>query len=339
MRRFLSVAVVGILTVTATVSVLALSVVSPALLVLVAVGAPLTVLLLVRAIADPGREARSPWLSLALGATIVPIVVIALHGAFLALGFALVSPFVEPARGLWDQLRADPDLFGVLTSGWALAIIIEMAVVAPLAEETTKPFAALVRRPRTAREAFLFGAAAGTGFAMIENVMYASGWLWGPLDNWLPVAVMRMLGAGLHAFGAAFVAWGVFQLRSGEAGRWRRLGLSYVLALSGHGLWNGSIAVTIALFGSRAIGGLRTTGDAYAWGVVLMVFLAMVGVVITSALLMAARRVGRGETPLRILPVEDAGTPEGIAAWALVSSTVLVPMVILVLVYPDLVAL
>jgi hypothetical protein len=70
-----------------------------------------------------------------------------------------------------------------------------------------------------------------------------------------------------------------------------------------------------------------------------MVFLAILGVVVIGALLLAARRVGHGESPLQFLPVEEVGTPEGIAAWTLVSSTVLIPVVILVLVYPNIVAL
>jgi RsiW-degrading membrane proteinase PrsW (M82 family) len=339
MKRFFITTLLGTLTVLATVWVLVEADYYIPALVFIAIGAPLTVMLLVRAIADPGHEGRRPWLSLVLGATVIPVIVLTLHGVFLATGYTLVGPFVEPARELWDQLRADPDLFALLTSGWALALIMEVAVVAPLAEETTKPLAALVRRPRTAAEAFLFGAAAGTGFAMIENVMYASGWWWGSLEGWLPVAVVRMLGAGLHAFGAGMVAWGVFQLRERVPGRWRRFWLSYLVALTGHGLWNGSIAITVALFAARDAGGLRARADAYAWGVVLMVFLAAMGAVITGALLMAARRIRRGESPLRVLPVEDAGTPEGIASWALVSSTVLIPMVILVLVYPNIVAL
>jgi hypothetical protein len=292
----------------------------------------------VRASADPDRAGRRPWLSLVLGATIIPIGVLALNGAFLALGYTLVSPFVEPARELWEQLRGDPDLSRMLTSGWAVALIVQLVVVAPLAEESTKPLAAFVRRPQTAQEAFVFGAAAGTGFAIIENIMYAGG-LWGYLDDWLPVAVIRMLGAGIHVFGAAFVAWGVFQLRNREPGRWRRFWMAYLIALTGHGLWNGSIAVAVTVFRGRAVGGLRTSGDAYAWGVVLTVFLAMIGVVVTGALLMAARRVGRGESPLRVLPIEDTGTAESISAWALVSSTVLIPMAILLLMYPGTVSL
>jgi len=339
MRRFATATVFGALTVAATVMTLVMTDPDLRILIVVAVGAPLTVFSLVRALADPTREGRSPWLSMVLGATVIPAIVLLVNGVFVAIGYNLVAPVVGPVRELWEQLRADPDLFAALTSGWALAMIIELAVVAPLAEETTKPLAALVRRPRTARDAFLFGAAAGTGFAMIEDVLYASGWFFGSLSGWLPVAVLRMLGAGLHAFGAGLVAWGFFQLRNREPGRWRRFWVAYWVALTGHGLWNGSVAVAVALAAARETGGLRARYDAYAWGVTLMVLLAMLGVIITGALLLAANRIGRGESPLRVIPLQDAGTPQGVAAWALVSSAFLIPATILILVYPNMVAL
>jgi RsiW-degrading membrane proteinase PrsW (M82 family) len=326
-------------TLAATVATLVLGDPGISLLLMVAVGAPLTAFSLTRVLAYPDGSGRSPWPSLLLGATVVPAIVIALHGFFLALGYNLVAPFVDPVRELWEQLRADPDLFRVLTSGWALALIIELAVVAPLAEESTKPLAALVCRPRTAREAFVFGAAAGTGFAMIENVLYSSGWFFGSLQGWLPIAVMRMLGAGLHAFGAGILAWGFFQLRSGEPGRWRRFWLSFWVALTAHGAWNGSIAVAIALAAARETGGLRGRYDAYAWGAVLLVLLAILGMLILGALLVAAKRIGQGESPLQALPLRDAQTPQSIAAWSLVASALLIPATIVILVYPNVMAL
>ncbi len=339
MKRFAIPAATGCLTVAATV--LSLVVTSPGLgvLLVVAVGAPLTVFLLAVALADPAQERRSPWLSLVLGATVVPAIVLMAHGAFVVIGYNLIGPLVDPISDIWGQLKADPDLFRTLTSGWALALIIELAVVAPLAEELTKPLAALVRRPRTARDAFLFGAAAGTGFAMIENVIYSSGWFLGSLGGWLPVAVLRMLGAGLHTFGAGLVAWGVYQLRSGEPGRWRRFWLSLWAALTAHGLWNGSIAVAIALATARETGGLRGRYDAYSWGVVLLVLLAVLGVVITASLLIAAHRIGRNENPLRAIPMDDARSPQAIASWALASTAFLIPATIVILVYPNIVAL
>lgn len=339
MNRFAIPAAIGCLTIAATVYSLVTASPELSVLVVVAVGAPLTVFLLAAALADPAREQRSPWPSLILGATVVPAIVLLFHGAFVAIGYGLVAPVVEPISDLWEQLRADPDLFRTLTSGWALVLIIELAVVAPLAEELTKPLAALVRRPRTARDAFLFGAAAGTGFAMIENVMYSSGWFFGSLDGWLPVAVIRMLGAGLHAFGAGLVAWGIFQIRTGQPGRWRRFWLSLWAALTAHGLWNGSVAVAVALAAARETGGLRGRYDAYSWGVVLLVLLAVLGVVVTAALLLAAHRIGRNENPLRAIPIDDARSPQAVAAWALVSATLLIPATIVILVYPNIVAL
>ena len=339
MKRFAIPTAFGLATIAATVTSLVVTDPSMGLLVVVAVGAPLTVFSLVRALADPRAEGRSTWLSLVLGATVIPAIVLLLHGFFLALGYNLVAPFVEPAREFWQQLRADPDLFRILTSGWALALIIELAVVAPLAEETTKPLAALVRRPRTGRDAFVFGAAAGTGFAMIENVLYSSGWFFGSLEGWLPIAVVRMLGAGLHAFGAGLVSWGLFQLRTGTPGRWRRFWLSLWVALTAHGLWNGSVAVAIALAAARETGGLRGRYDAYAWGLVLLVFLAMLGVLILAALLLAARRIGRGESPLQVASAREAATPQSIAAWGLVSSAFLIPATIVILDYPNVIPL
>ncbi len=339
MRRFAVATAFGVLTIIATVVSLAATSPSFPPLIVVAIGAPLTVFLLARSLADPDRGGRAPWFSLLLGATVVPAVVLALHGLFLGIGYTLVAPLVDPARDMWEQMRADPDLFRTLTSGWALAMIIELAVVAPLAEETTKPLAALVRRPRTGSDAFLFGAAAGTGFAMVENVLYSSGWFFGSLEGWLPVAVLRMLGAGLHAFGAGLVAWGFYQLRTEQGGRWRRFWLSLCIALSAHGLWNGSVAVAIALATARETGGLRGRYDAYAWGVVLLLLLAMLGAVILGMLMLAARRVGQGKSPLHAVPIEHARARQGIAAWGLVSSAFLIPVTIVILVYPNIVAL
>jgi hypothetical protein len=339
MRRFVPPALAGALEVILVVWLLAGGSPQSEVLIYVAVGTPLTLFLLVRALADPDRTSRRSWPSLLLGATVVPVLVVVLHGVFLAAGYGLVAPLADPARRLWEELRADPDLLRALTSGWSLGFLIEIAVVAPLAEETIKPLAALVRRPRTERDAFLFGAAAGTGFAMIENVAYAGGWMWGPVDNWLPVAVMRMLGAAVHIFGAAIITWGAYQLRDGAPGRWRRCGLAYLAALTGHGLWNGSIAVTGIVFAERAAGGLRGTGDAFAWGVALLVDLAVLGALLAGALLVVAHRIGTNRTPIPVAGGDSGASSGTIAAWSVVTSSTLIPVSILVLVYPHLVAL
>ena len=155
----------------------------------------------------------------------------------------------------------------------------------------------------------------------------------------LPVAVMRMLGAGLHAFGAGLVTWGFFQLRNRAPGRWRRFWVAGGVAVTAHGLWNGSIAVAVALAAARETGGLRGHGDAFAWGAVLLVLLATLGVIVLAALLLMARAVGSGRSPLQAVSLQDAASPQAIAAWSLVTITFLIPATIVVLVYPNIVAL
>jgi RsiW-degrading membrane proteinase PrsW (M82 family) len=307
-------------------------------LLLAAVGAPISVLLLLRTVADPGQEGRGLWVSLLLGATLVPVLVIALQGIFLAIGYTLVAPFAVAGTELLDSLRADPGLAQVLTSFWAYILIVDLAIIAPLAEETTKPLGSLFRRPATARDAFLFGAAAGTGFAVVENVMYAGGWFFN-LDYWLPISVTRILGAGLHAFGAALVSWGIFQWRQREAGRWRRLGRAYGIAFATHALWNGTIAVTQVLYAGRSELGGSLSNDALAWGVSLQAFLGVLGALIAAALLLSGKRIRQEREPIHLDLMADLGRPVGIASWAMISTALLIPSAIMVLVFPGLVAL
>jgi len=307
-------------------------------LLVVAAGGPVTVLLLLRGIADPAGEGRSLWISLLIGGTLVPVIVVTMQGIFYGVGFALVAPFADAGTELLDQLRADPGLIELLTSFWAYVFIVELAVVAPLAEETVKPLGSLLRRPTTARDAFMFGAAAGTGFAVVENILYASGWFFS-LEYWLPISVLRITGAGLHAFGAAFVSWGVFQLRNAETRRWRTLGLAYGLAFVAHAVWNGTIAVAQVLYAGRAEVSAALSGDAVAWGVTLQAFLAGLGAFIAGGLFLAGKRIHEGAEPLRPGLLANMGRPSGIAAWALLSTVLLIPSTVMVLVFPGLVAL
>ncbi len=54
---------------------------------------------------------------------------------------------------------------------------------------------------------------------------------------------------------------------------------------------------------------------------------------------MAGKRLRDGETPLRPALLGDLARPRGIAAWAIVSTVLLIPSAITVLVFPDLLAL
>ena len=303
-------------------------------LLVAAVGAPLAVLALARALADPeGTSRLMP--SLLIGATVVPVLVVALHAAFWAAGFGLIAPLAEGLRELADALRSDPELIAILSSPWAYVLLVEMAVVAPLAEETLKPLGALMRRPGSARDAFLYGAAAGAGFAAVENVLYASGWLFS-FHEWLPISVLRMTGAALHPLGAGLVALGFYRLQSGGAGQLLR---RYGAAFGAHALWNGSVAVAIVLFADGAATGLPLGGTALAWGTALTIYLGVLGGLLLAALVAVARSLGRGDDDPRLLPLGDLARPAPVGAWALASSLLMVPVAILVLLFPGFIAL
>jgi hypothetical protein len=112
MRRFGIPTVLGTLTVGATVATLVVSHPSLGVLILVAVGAPLTVFSLVLVLADPAGDGRSPWPSLIIGATVVPAIVLLLHGLFLAVGYNLVGPIVEPVDSFGRSCEPIPIYFG-----------------------------------------------------------------------------------------------------------------------------------------------------------------------------------------------------------------------------------
>jgi RsiW-degrading membrane proteinase PrsW (M82 family) len=120
-------------------------------------------------------------------------------------------------------------------------ILLVVAVMAPLIEETVKPLAVvvLIGRIRSAAEAFVLGLAAGIGFDLIETTGYISS----GYHDWLSIALIRS-GAGLlHGFGAAMVALGWYYLTHPGKHRLLKAAGCWVYAVLQHALWNGSWGV------------------------------------------------------------------------------------------------
>lgn len=303
-------------------------------LVVAAVGPPVTALLLADAVA--GGASRSLVPSVLIGAIVVPVLVLIAGGALAAAVFGLVEPLAEAGRDLLDELRVDPTLLGVLSSPWAVVLLVHLAVAAPLVEEALKPLGSMTRRPASARDAFLFGAAAGAGFAAVENLLYASGWfMWG--ESWLAIALLRSVGAAVHPLGAGLVSLGVW-----TAMQKRRPGIAFGAfgaAATVHGLWNGTIAVTLVLFNERDFVGGGLGGTALTWGVTLAVLLVLLGGAALAGLAGLAGRVSGEEVPERLVPRLAPSGPRGIVAWAAVSALLLIPAAILILEFPDFLAL
>ncbi|MEJ2733880.1 MAG: PrsW family glutamic-type intramembrane protease [Anaerolineae bacterium] len=276
---------------------------------------------------QPGAvNARRGWVAMGLGATastsLAYLANTLLSAAILFLVFGLADTMLPLAEHLLDALQWGP-LTEDLLSPWFLVALVEIAVIAPLVEEWIKPLPLLplLRRLPTRRDALLVGALAGTGFAVIENLLYAAmiGSAWGG------VLAIRALGAALHPLGAGLMAvawWSVLRRDPGAPGRWAR---NYVLAVGIHALWNGTCVVLTAV--------------AHAWfqgwevdllgvsnGAVLLALLAAQGMGLLVALRALARRLesetGAEESaPSLALPTERA-----IAVWGLVCLTVLLPV-------------
>jgi RsiW-degrading membrane proteinase PrsW (M82 family) len=122
-------------------------------------------------------------------------------------------------------------------------ILLVVAVMAPLIEETVKPLAVivLIGRIRSAAEAFVLGLAAGIGFNLIETTGYISS----GYQDWLSIALIRT-GAGLlHGFGAAMVALGWYYLTHPGKHRLLKAVGCWLYAVMQHALWNGSWGIVL----------------------------------------------------------------------------------------------
>ncbi|MCL1593944.1 MAG: PrsW family glutamic-type intramembrane protease [Actinomycetia bacterium] len=275
-----------------------------------AVGAVISLLLFL--VAFVGTDRRSMLPSLAMGGLVVPVLVV-VAGVVLFFPVLLVA---ELAVGWIESSGFD---LGRSIEPWALALLVELAVLAPVIEETLKPFASILRRPTTRREAFLFGVAAGVGFAMLENLVYAAGGGFG--FDWLPIAVTRMAGVALHPFGAALISVAVFERKN--------IVHSYSVAIGAHMLWNGAIAVTLIAYADSGV-----VADGYLWGVAMFGMLTMIGTGVFVGLLSVAASV-REDEPVRVLGgLDRLGQPEGVGALALVATAIAIPFAIAMFAFP-----
>jgi RsiW-degrading membrane proteinase PrsW (M82 family) len=122
-------------------------------------------------------------------------------------------------------------------------ILLVVAIMAPLIEETVKPLAVivLIGRIRSAAEAFVLGLAAGIGFNLIETTGYISS----GYQDWLSIALIRTGSGLLHGFGAAMVALGWYYLTHPGKHRLLKAVGCWLYAVIQHALWNGSWGVVL----------------------------------------------------------------------------------------------
>jgi RsiW-degrading membrane proteinase PrsW (M82 family) len=193
----------------------------------------------------------------------------------------LVALVVLPVRDAVDELLRSESLEELFYSRGMLIVFIGTAIVAPLAEELTKPLALLfLRRSVHSRQAaFLVGMAGGAGFAILENMFYEGLW---SAPWWAATTALRGFGGALHPLGAGLVALGIYGVMQHERGAWRRLGAYYGVAVSMHAAWNGGLVILGSALGDYLFETEEWEFDVFGVGLpgVLITFLVLLSVLV-----------------------------------------------------------
>jgi len=277
---------------------------------------------------QPSLSWRRGLMSFAGGATVSVFIAIVLEILLPVIILSLVFNLADSLSGnLNDLFRAlsNADVAEALTNPGFIYIFVQIAIIAPLAEEIAKPLVTLpLLKKLNKREAFWIGAMAGAGFAALENIIYAmSGF-----TIWAGILLVRALGGALHPLGSGLVAQGWHGVLRGEKDAgvnwWKRFGI----AVAVHAAWNGGSLLVITLGGARFFGELPPEIDLLGLSAAgtTLAFLVILGI----AALWIGRAYGHDKS---VLAVEGEESPEtrfvpsdrAIALWAVACLIALVP--------------
>jgi len=293
--------------------------VATAALVVGSAAMPMAIVLAVSGLVDR----NPPWMAGVGGGTIGVGIALAGHAVVFAFAYIFFLGFAKAGVEILDVLRVDPSLTAVAGSPWTMLLLIELVAVAPLTEELGKAVGASLSRPADRPSAFMAGVAAGSGFAVAENILYALGG--GFLgSSWEAIVLGRMLGAAVHPLASGLVVMGWWEWRQDrDLGRLAR---RFLAGAGVHALWNGSIVVlgiVATAYGSAAFDGS---------GLVSLAYSAALGAVAGAVLWRTAVSVAVGDD--RTVPF-DAGDARVVAAWTVLAASFVVPVAMLVLAFPE----
>jgi hypothetical protein len=214
---------------------------------------------------------------LLLGGALVVVVALAFPGGESAVSSLMdtlarwsVAPPTDPEEIL--SLAASPIVLSIL--------VLTLAVVAPLVEELLKAglvvIAGLWIRPG-AGQTFLWGAACGIGFAVIEGVANGAIGLESS-TGWLGGLGTRLLATAMHALTSGVLALG---WRGLWTRRWWLVPLAFLGAAAYHGLWNFNVVLALGGAGVTSQipalgGGLLILGGTLTVGMMLFTVFTLV---------------------------------------------------------------
>ena len=115
-----------------------------------------------------------------------------------------------------------------------VAIAVYFAGIVPFIEEAVKTLIVAFVDPRRtmARDALLWGIAAGAGFAIVENTLNTGA----ALDIWVIAMLTRVGATVMHVANGATMARGWYAARVER--RWSRLLIAYLTSVFLHAVWN-----------------------------------------------------------------------------------------------------
>jgi RsiW-degrading membrane proteinase PrsW (M82 family) len=255
-----------------------------------------------------------------LGVALALVLEVLLPLLVLTLVAGLADVVLGAVESLLEALGGGEVASAVTGPGFVYAFI-QLALIAPLAEELVKPLITLPLVGRVSRRtAFLMGALAGAGFAALENLIYAGA----GLSFWAGILLVRALGAAIHPLGAGLMAQGWRAVLRGEPGSGRTWLARFGLATGMHALWNGGSLLVITLAGAGFFGDLPPRIDVLGLSAAgtTLAFLILLGL---AALWLGRVQAERAEedlerpTPRLVLDDREA------ALWALACLLALAP--------------
>lgn len=206
----------------------------------------------------PTGSWRRLWAAFTIGMTGSTIGAIFLE--YFVVGIAAMAAVVVSAfnpqwlavlQHIWNQATNAGDLQDLLTilapyltnPLFLLLALLFGSILAPIIEETLKPAAVwlLGKRLSSPAEGFALGALCGAGFALLEGTLAASGSFQMPGFG----LAARSASSLLHMTASGLIGWGIASARLEK--HYGRLAGAYLISVSIHGLWNGSLI--LALYG------------------------------------------------------------------------------------------
>ncbi|MFZ2097028.1 MAG: PrsW family glutamic-type intramembrane protease [Anaerolineales bacterium] len=205
----------------------------------------------------PGMPRRQ-WAVFASGLVLGPLIILILElllllaMVILALLWIMLNPSLSnQLNGIVFRLQnAAPNTDAILkvllplllNPGIIFLLFAFISVLVPMLEESLKPIGVwfLAGQKITPAQGFGYGVLSGAGFGLFENLGNTSS---GGAE-WALLASTRISTLLLHCFTAGLVGWALVSAWSQR--RYLRLGLTYIIAIFIHGLWNGMAVLSTA---------------------------------------------------------------------------------------------